>query len=69
MVITVDLTQVDLPSQKISGLRIVRNILEGVDQVAFCDLTGLDVVRHRVVQNVVEAYDKWDKSHPHPYEN
>ncbi|MBP9116296.1 MAG: PhoH family protein [Acidimicrobiia bacterium] len=69
MVITGDLTQVDLPSQKISGLRIVRNILEGVDQVAFCDLTGLDVVRHRVVQNVVEAYDKWDKSHPHPYEN
>ena len=69
MVITGDLTQVDLPSQKISGLRIVRNILEGVESVAFCDLTGQDVVRHRIVQKVVEAYDKWDKDHPHPYEN
>ncbi len=67
MVITGDLTQVDLPSQKVSGLRIVRNILEGVESVAFCDLTGADVIRHRVVQRVVEAYDKWDKDHPHPY--
>lgn len=69
MVVTGDLSQVDLPSQKISGLRIVRNILEGVESVAFCDLTGADVVRHRIVQKVVEAYDRWDKDHPHPYEN
>jgi len=69
MVVTGDLSQVDLPSQKVSGLRIVRNILEGVESVAFCDLTGADVVRHRIVQKVVEAYDRWDKDHPHPYEN
>jgi phosphate starvation-inducible PhoH-like protein len=68
MVITGDLTQVDLPSQKISGLRIVRSILEGVDNVEFCDFDKNDVVRHRVVQEIVEAYDKWDKEHPHPYE-
>ncbi|MFN8016069.1 MAG: PhoH family protein [Acidimicrobiia bacterium] len=68
MVVTGDLTQVDLPSQKKSGLRIVRSILEGIDSVAFCDFTKKDVVRHRVVQDIVDAYDKWDKHHPHPYE-
>lgn len=68
MVVTGDLTQVDLPSQKISGLRIVRNILAGVDKIAFCDFDKNDVIRHRVVQEIVEAYDKWDIEHPNPYE-
>lgn len=68
MVVTGDLTQVDLPSQKISGLRIVRSILEGVDGVSFCEFDKNDVIRHRVVQEIVDAYDKWDKEHPNPYE-
>lgn len=68
MVVTGDLTQVDLPSQKVSGLRIVRSILSGVDTITFCDLNQHDVVRHRVVQDIVLAYDKWDQDHPHPYE-
>lgn len=68
MVVTGDLTQVDLPSQKVSGLRIVRSILKDVDSVAFCDFDKSDVIRHRVVQNIVNAYDEWDKEHPHPYE-
>ncbi|HMS25339.1 MAG TPA: PhoH family protein [Acidimicrobiia bacterium] len=69
MVVTGDLTQVDLPSQKVSGLRIVRSILDGVDSVAFCDFDRNDVIRHRVVQEIVDAYDKWDKDHPNPYES
>lgn len=68
MVVTGDLTQVDLPSQKISGLRIVRSILEDVPDVEFCEFDKNDVVRHRVVQEIVEAYDKWDLAHPNPYE-
>lgn len=68
MVVTGDLTQVDLPSQKISGLRVVRSILENVDSVEFCDFTKSDVIRHRVVQDIVDAYDRYDKDHPHPYE-
>ncbi len=69
MVVTGDLTQVDLPSQKVSGLRIVRSILDGVDKIAFCDFDKSDVIRHRVVQEIVEAYNKWDQAHPNPYES
>ncbi len=68
MVVTGDLTQVDLPSQKVSGLRVVREILKNVDNIEFCDFDKNDVIRHRVVQEIVDAYDKWDKDHPNPYE-
>lgn len=68
MVVTGDLTQVDLPSQKISGLRIVRAILENVEGVSFCEFGRNDVIRHRVVQEIVDAYEKWDAAHPNPYE-
>lgn len=68
MVVTGDLTQVDLPSQKISGLRIVRAILENVEGVSFCEFGRNDVIRHRVVQEIVDAYEKWDKAHPNPYD-
>ncbi len=68
MVVTGDLTQVDLPSQKVSGLRIVRSILDGVKNVEFCDFGKSDVIRHRVVQDIVEAYDNWDQKHPNPYD-
>jgi phosphate starvation-inducible PhoH-like protein len=57
MVITGDITQTDLP-KRVSGLKAVREILEDVNDIAFVDLTGKDVVRHSLVQRIVAAYDK-----------
>jgi len=59
-VVTGDVTQVDLPSGRHSGLRVVRDILVDIDAVAFCELSGRDVVRHRIVQEIVEAYRVFD---------
>lgn len=56
MVVTGDVSQIDLPHGK-SGLKQVRDILEGLDDVAFCDFTGKDVVRHSLVASIVAAYD------------
>ncbi|MGH8910262.1 MAG: PhoH family protein [Egibacteraceae bacterium] len=61
-VVTGDVTQVDLPSGRESGLRVVRGILTGIDGVAFCELTGRDVIRHRIVQEIVEAYGRFDEA-------
>ena len=60
MVVTGDITQVDLPGGTQSGLRVVSEILEGLDDVAFCRLTAHDVVRHKLVGKIVEAYDVYD---------
>ena len=60
MVITGDVTQVDLPSGTTSGLRVVGEILEGIEDVAFCRLTSQDVVRHKLVGRIVDAYDRYD---------
>ncbi|GLY32954.1 PhoH family protein [Kineosporia sp. NBRC 101731] len=60
IVITGDVTQVDLPSGTLSGLRVVQDILEGVDDIHFARLTSTDVVRHRLVGEIVEAYGRWD---------
>jgi phosphate starvation-inducible PhoH-like protein len=60
MVITGDVTQVDLGDGKSSGLRAVQRILRGVDGVGFMELTGKDVVRHRIVAAIVEAYRKYE---------
>ena len=57
MVITGDVTQVDLP-HGYSGLKGVRRILEGVEDIAFRDLTGRDVVRHNLVARIIEAYER-----------
>jgi phosphate starvation-inducible PhoH-like protein len=59
MVITGDVTQLDLPGH-VSGLKSVRGILEGVQDIAFVDLKGTDVVRHSLVQRIVAAYDAAD---------
>jgi phosphate starvation-inducible PhoH-like protein len=56
MVVTGDVTQIDLPGDRRSGLIAVRGILEGVEDIAFCDLGRNDVVRHRLVQRIVDAY-------------
>jgi phosphate starvation-inducible PhoH-like protein len=60
MVVTGDVTQVDLPAGTQSGLRIVRGILEGIEDVHFSELTSSDVVRHRLVSEIVDAYGRWD---------
>ncbi|MDR3075733.1 MAG: PhoH family protein [Synergistaceae bacterium] len=61
-VVTGDVTQTDLPSGKESGLRGVRDILKGVEGVAFCDLSNYDVVRHDIVQRIVRAYEEHEKN-------
>lgn len=61
IVITGDVTQVDLP-RGISGLREVRAILDGVTDIAFIDLTGKDVVRHKLVQRIVSAYEAHEEA-------
>ena len=61
-VVTGDVTQVDLPSGRHSGLSVVRNILTDIDGVAFCQLGARDVVRHRIVQEIVEAYAFYDET-------
>jgi phosphate starvation-inducible PhoH-like protein len=58
MVVTGDVTQVDLPREERSGLIVVGDILGDVDDVAFVRLGGADVVRHRLVARIVEAYDQ-----------
>jgi phosphate starvation-inducible PhoH-like protein len=60
IVVTGDVTQVDLPSGTQSGLRIVEDILDGVDDLTFVRLTAHDVVRHKLVGRIVEAYDVYD---------
>ena len=64
MVVTGDVTQVDLPGGTKSGLREVQSILDGVDDIAFCQLTNQDVVRHRLVGRIVAAYDRYDSLQP-----
>jgi phosphate starvation-inducible PhoH-like protein len=60
MVVTGDVTQIDLPTHQESGLSIVRDILEGIDDISFMDLTSEDVVRHRLVSEIVDAYGRFD---------
>lgn len=60
MVVTGDITQIDLPNHQESGLSIVREILEGIDDISFMDLTSEDVVRHRLVSEIVDAYGRFD---------
>ncbi|MGX8698712.1 MAG: PhoH family protein, partial [bacterium] len=61
IVITGDATQIDLPADKVSGLKEAVRVLEGVQDIAICRLTGADVVRHVLVQRIVEAYDRYEK--------
>jgi phosphate starvation-inducible PhoH-like protein len=63
IVITGDVTQVDLPNGTKSGLRQVQDILEGLDDVHFSRLSSQDVVRHKLVGRIVDAYEKYDSEH------
>lgn len=61
IVITGDVTQIDLPGDKTSGLKDAIRVLEGVKDIAICRLTSADVVRHALVQEIINAYEKADK--------
>jgi phosphate starvation-inducible PhoH-like protein len=62
MVVTGDVTQIDLPGGQHSGLKVVRDILKDIDDIAFLELTAEDVVRHRLIGDIVKAYDKFDEA-------
>lgn len=61
IVITGDVTQIDLPADKTSGLKDAIRILDGVNDIAICRLTAADVVRHALVQEIINAYEKAEK--------
>ncbi len=60
VVITGDVTQIDLPSDKVSGLKDAMRVLEQVKDIAICRLTSADVVRHALVQEIINAYEKYE---------
>jgi phosphate starvation-inducible PhoH-like protein len=60
VVVTGDVTQVDLPAGQVSGLRVVQDILDGIEDIHFARLTSHDVVRHRLVGKIVDAYERYD---------
>ncbi len=62
IVVTGDVTQIDLPGGMRSGLREVQHILDGVDDIMFCQLTSHDVVRHKLVGRIVAAYDQFEST-------
>jgi phosphate starvation-inducible protein PhoH and related proteins len=59
MVVTGDVTQIDLPRDQRSGLVVVGEILDEVDDISFVRFGGEDVVRHQLVQRIVAAYDRY----------
>ena len=61
MVITGDISQIDLPTGKKSGLKKVLKILKGIDDIAMCTFNQKDVVRHKLVQDIVNAYEKYEE--------
>ena len=61
MVVTGDITQVDLPDGRGSGLRQVRHVLPGIEGMSFVELTADDVVRHRIVASIIEAYRRYEE--------
>jgi phosphate starvation-inducible PhoH-like protein len=61
VVVTGDVTQVDLPNGQLSGLRVVQDILDGVQDIHFCRLDSRDVVRHKLVTDIVDAYNRYDE--------
>ncbi len=59
-IVTGDITQIDLPDGKKSGLKAAQRILRGIEDIAFCELTERDVVRHPLVQKIIKAYERYD---------
>ena len=61
VIITGDATQKDLPKGTVSGLDVAMQVLKKIDDIAFCQLTSKDVVRHPLVQKIVQAYEAYEK--------
>jgi phosphate starvation-inducible PhoH-like protein len=61
VVVNGDVTQIDLPEGRASGLLHAERVLGGVDELAFCHLTGRDVVRHTLVKKIIGAYERYEK--------
>lgn len=66
VVVTGDISQIDLPRHTQSGLNLALRILSGIEDIAMCQLTSDDVVRHRLVSDIIEAYQRWDEEQPEP---
>lgn len=64
MIVTGDMTQIDLPASVTSGLKEAMNILKGVEGIGWVEFNKKDIVRHKLVQRIVEAYDRFDKTKP-----
>ena len=61
MIVTGDMTQIDLPTSQTSGLIQALRILKGVKGISFVELNKKDIVRHKLVERIVDAYEKFDK--------
>ena len=62
VVVTGDITQIDLPEERRSGLKRTADLLQGIDQIAVVQLTNRDVVRHKLVKDIIKAFDKYEKN-------
>ena len=62
VVVTGEASQIDLAGERSSGLLVIEDILSGIDDIEFCHLTSADVVRHRLVGQIIDAYERWDES-------
>lgn len=60
MIITGDMTQIDLPNRQKSGLLETLEVLKGVDGIGFINLSGKDVIRHKLVRHIISAYEKYE---------
>jgi phosphate starvation-inducible PhoH-like protein len=63
MIVTGDLTQIDLPPTQISGLVQALDVLEGIEGLSIIRMTKKDIVRHKLVTRVVDAYDRYEQAH------
>lgn len=69
MIVTGDMTQVDLPASQISGLKHAMNILKGIKEISFIEMNKNDIVRHKLVTRIVEAYEKFETENQTKKEN
>ena len=64
MIVTGDMTQIDLPPSQTSGLIHALHILKGIKEISFIEMNRKDIVRHKLVTRIVEAYDAYEDAHP-----
>ena len=66
MIITGDMTQIDLPKSQLSGLKEALRVLSGIEGIGVVELNKKDIVRHKLVTRIVNAYERFDEVHPYP---